>query len=466
VKEMMNCPNLTNITQSHTRDQILRTMKDDYAQLRLSHRFPPRKGDIPHSYIKPKSKDPVDKNRVITSYTHYPMRRLLKLASKALTFLLRNLNKHQRHFTLHRLGDTKHIVRKLTNKWQKRFGKTAHVEVIATDLRQMYTYLNHKEINAALCWLFEQIQDGRPNTTVHSRPLRKRRIFVKVDLASPNRAQFTTNQSVDSECIIFTLDDLYEIVQFDLTHTYTSIGNQIFKQDEGCPMGGLLSSFYGNTTCAYHENNFLNNIGALSQHVYGIRQMDDLTLFIAHAANNNESKRNNKKIKHMIEHSVYKGGLEAEIQPPDEETPYKYVHKFAGHEIHTYKNLSDIYTTTLNDNKASIHAQGKQTKIRYPNYKSYTNRHSKKGHIIGSVHRIRDQNTYRHDFNAAISDLIAELQCINYAPATIKTCLQKLARQTMWRTMLEPNLHEFSNPHNVIPLRHATQGLRTTPRKP
>lgn len=461
MKEMMDCPNLTNITHSHTREQILRTMKNDYQQLRLSHRFPPRKGDIPHSYIKPKSKDPVDKNRVITSYTHYPMRRLLKLASKALTFCLRNLNKHQRHFTLHRLGDTKHIIRNMTRKWHKRFGTTAHVEVIATDLKQMYTYLSHKEITAALCWLFERIQDGRPNTTINSRPLRKRQVLVKVELASPNRVQFTTNHSVDSDCVIFTLNDLFEIVQFDLEHTYTSIGNQIFKQNEGCPMGGLLSSFYGNTTCAFHENTFLNNIGALSKHVYGIRQMDDLTLFIAHKANDPKQKHNNKRINHMIQHEVYKGGLVAEIQPPDEDTPNKYVHKFAGHEIHTYKDLSDIYTTTLNENKTSVRTQGKQTKIRYPNYRSYTNRHSKKGHIIGSIYRIRTQNTYRRDFNAAVSDLIAELQCINYARATIKTCLQKLARQPVWNTMLEPNLREFAK----TPAQPAAQGLRTTPNK-
>lgn len=458
----MDCPNLTNITANHSREQILRKMREDYSQLRLSHKFPPRKGDLPHSYIKPKSKDPVEKNRVITSYTHYPMRRLLKLASKALTFCLRNLNKHQRHFTLHRLGDTKHIIRKLKRKWQKRFGTTANIEVLATDLKQMYTYLNHTEITAAICWLFEQIQDGRADTTINSRPLRKRRVYIQVELASPNRAQFTTNRSADGDCVIFTLDELFEIVQFDLAHTYTTIGNQILQQNEGCPMGGLLSSFYGNTVCAYHENQFLARIGSLSHHVYGIRQMDDLTLFIAHTANDKRRKANNNKIAHMIQHDVYKGGLEAELQPPDEDTPTKYVHKFAGHEIHTYKNLADIYTTTLNDNKATVRAQGQQTKIRYPNFRSYTNRHSKKGHIIGSIHRIRGQNTYRRDFNEAISDLIAELQCINYAPATIKTCLQKLARQKDWNTMLEPNLREFSK----HPTQPAAKGLRTTPSKP
>ena len=85
----------------------------------------------------------------------------------------------------------------------------------------------------------------------------------------------------------------------------------------------------------------------------------------------------------------------------------------------------------------------------------------KRARIIGSVHRIRAQNTYRRDFNEAVSDLIAELQCINYAPATIKTCLQKLARQPAWRTMLEPNLLELSH----RPFQSATQNLRTTPTK-
>jgi hypothetical protein len=460
---MMECKNLNNITDTTNTTEIMETIRKNYSKLALSHKFPASKGKttLPHSYVKPKNKDPINKNRVITSYFHYPFKRLLKLASKALTFCLRNLNKNHRHFTLHRLHDTKNLIRKLKTRWQKKYGRDAHVETIATDLKQMYTYLNHTEIRKAVLWLFEKIQASQTKNK-HSRTLRKRKTLIKVDLHAPNRAQFTTNNAVDSDCIIFNLNDLFEIVDFDLQNTYTTIGNQIFKQNDGCPMGGLLSSFYGNTTCAYHENMFLNT-DPLSNDIWGIRQMDDLTLFIAHNKNDPNTKRDNDRIRNHIQNNVYRGGLEAEIQEPDHDTDGKFIHQFAGHEIHTHKNLSDIYTTTLNVNKKSVHDTNTQLKTRYPNMFTYTNQHSKNGNIIGSIHRIRTQNTYRKDFTEAVLDLLAELRCINYTDTTIKKCIYKLARQEQWKTMLDQVISTITN--NPAERVAQTRKTRTTPKK-
>ena len=127
-------------------------------------------------------KDPVNKNRVITSYFKCIVSRLLKLASKALTFLLRNLHKKHRHFCLHRLHDTKKIIHKMKTRWHKRFGEKAHVEVVATDVKEMFTNLDHTEIRKATMWLFEKIQHGSAKTTnVKGRHLRKRKILIKVE---------------------------------------------------------------------------------------------------------------------------------------------------------------------------------------------------------------------------------------------------------------------------------------------
>lgn len=160
----MNCPNLTNITTTTSKQEVMNTIRTNYGRLRLSHKFPAKSGlgTVPHSYVIPKNKDILDKNRVITSYYRFPMRKLLKLASKALTFCLRNLKKNYRHFTLHRLSDTKPLLKKLTRKWRKQFGKHANVDVIATDLKQMYTFLHHDEIRKATLWLFERIRNGKP----------------------------------------------------------------------------------------------------------------------------------------------------------------------------------------------------------------------------------------------------------------------------------------------------------------
>ena len=461
---MMNCPNLTNITETSDIKTAMKSLRANYSQLRHAHRFPPRKGTLPSSYVKPKAKDIVEKNRVITSYFNFPMRKLLKMASKALTYLLRKLHKKHKHFTLHRILDTKHLISKQKRRWHKEFGTQAHIEVMATDLKQMFTFLDHTEIRKAVMWLFDNIQSGSAKTSnKHKRLLRKRPILIKVDLTAPYKASFTSNSITDENSVVFTLADLYSIIEFDLDNTYTTIGNQLFKQLKGCPMGGMLSSFYGNVTCAFHEHTYLTH-EPLAKHIWGIRQMDDLTLFIAHDLNDPNIEAHNTRIKFDIQHNVYKGGLEAEIQPPDADTAVKYIHKFAGHEIHTHKDLSDIYTTTLNENKDSVRLYKRQAKVRYPNMFTYTNKHCKTGNIVGSIHRIRAQNTYRRDFTTAIDDLIAELKCINYTDSFIKKCLFRLAKQACWHEMLADNLipllrssrtHQSSPQHNT----------RTTPKK-
>lgn len=285
-------------------------------------------------------------------------------------------------------------------------------------------------------------------------------------MEAPYKADFTPNQTSDGNCVIFTLDDLYWIIDFDLQNAYSSIGNQLFKQHIGCPIGGLLSSFYGNTTCAYHENMFLDdaNNKHVRNHIWGIRQMDDLTLFVTHKKTDTNAERNVAYIKHAVQNNMYKGGLEAEIQAPDEDTTEKYVHKFAGHEIHTLKHRLNIYVTTLNENKTSIRTAKSQSKIRYPHWHTYTNVHSKVGNIIGSVHRIRTQNTYRRDFNEAIQDLIMELNCIGYPTTIIKNCMYKLARQQTWRIMLDETLSQLSKQRPLHPYDPAH--TLTTPAKP
>ena len=140
------------------------------------------------------------------------------------------------------------------------------------------------------------------------------------------------------------------------------------------------------------------------------------------------------------------------------------MHKFAGHEVHTRTKLSDIviYSTTLNENKQSVRVNKRQTKIRYPHMHTYTNRYSKIGNIIGSVHRIRNQCTYRTDFNEAVLDLADELMTIGYTRTMICACLYKMTRTTEWKTMLSDVISELTHKkeHNKAGL-----GVRTTPTK-
>ena len=347
----------------------------------------------------------------------------------------------------------------------KRYGKDASIRVVSTDLKQMYTFLAHIEIRRATLWVLENTRIARnKNNNQHNttRVLRTRPTFVQVDREAPYTARFTTNKGNDSNSVVFTLDDLYQIVCFDLDTTYSRIGNQIFIQKTGCPMGGFLSSFYGNTVCALHENEFLTR-HPRADAIQGIRQMDDLMLFIISTNANTNADADFKDLVHQISHNVYKGGLETEIQEATTETVHKYTHEFAGHVIHTHKRISrGLYATTLNVNQASVRQGRGQVKIRYPHMHTYVNRHSKTGNIIGTLHRLRNQNTYRKDFTAATHDFIAELQSIGYPSAMIKKCIYRMTHKEGWRQLLADVTSTWTRKYKRT---STTNRTRTTPKK-
>ena len=192
--------------------------------------------------------------------------------------------------------------------------------------------------------MFDTMIAGSEQNT-DKRPLRKRQIYIHVETTSPYTAKRTTQAYSDGNSIVFSLNDLQEIIDFDLDNTFTSIGDQLFKQFKGCPMGGLLSAFYANVTCAYHENCFMNTHPQLASQIEGIRQMDDLLLFIV-STNPTTAKTDIKKMTQKLQHEIYKGGLTVELQEPDTVSDTGVMHKFAGHEVHTRTKLSDIYSTT------------------------------------------------------------------------------------------------------------------------
>ena len=65
----------------------------------------------------------------------------------------------------------------MKNKWKKEWGKGT-VDVIATDLKQMYTFLDHNEIKQALLWLLSHVHTNSTERVAGTRDLRKRNIHT------------------------------------------------------------------------------------------------------------------------------------------------------------------------------------------------------------------------------------------------------------------------------------------------
>ena len=47
----------------------------------------------------------------------------------------------------------------------------------------------------------------------------------------------------DENTITITYQNLLDIVELDLEYSYSTIGDSIFKQTEGCPIGGILMEY-------------------------------------------------------------------------------------------------------------------------------------------------------------------------------------------------------------------------------
>jgi hypothetical protein len=228
--------------------------------------------------------------------------------------------------------------------------------------------------------------------------------------------------------------------------TQSKIGNTIIKQKKGCPIGGILSGSYANIYCAKNEYEFLKRQEEIIdiRRIQGIRQMDDLILWIAYNEESNLSKKQTADILEELYNTeteqtkVYKGGLNLEMQTIKYNKKKKsFKMDFAGTRIHGTTNAKELYTRTLNKNIKHIRKHGIQKYTRYPNKETYIHDNIKRGVIIGNIVRTEKQNTYERDLKRAIKEDIEELECIGYREEEIKHTLNRLKKRKGWRKLLE-----------------------------
>ena len=184
-----------------------------------------------------------------------------------------------------------------------------------------------------------------------------------------------------------------------LEFTYSTVGQNILKQKQGCPIGGILSSFYANLYCAKQEYDYITkNSLDRKDRIYGIRQVDDLVMWVAFDRTRGSSQTEAEEIlremfdKETQESSVYSHGLTIE-EEGFELVDRNFQTDFAGTVISGNTNAELFGCTTLNKNWESLQSDGIQKKARYPPAISYIHDRTKLGVIIGSILRIATQNT-------------------------------------------------------------------------
>ena len=437
-------------------DDILKQMKSTYHNQGLQ-RFAPwnNKGTLPVGFVHPKEKDPINKERGIASYFKHPMRKIYRRANKVLTWLFRQLPKNCKHFTLHKLHNLKTKVEEARITMRNTYGTNTKLKLFCTDVQQMLTNLTHEGIKQAVKWMLNTLKDQKQYTTRGGIPrtprkYRKNKVTLIAETdeiywgQSTHEAQPKGKAAGSKEdIIIFNFDDLTQIIHFDLNTTYSTVGKTILEQKHGCPIGGILSCFYANIYCAWREYLFIKKHEEQGKHrIYGIRQVDDLIMWVAYEDGNKLSETEADNIIRELlntetkQSMVYRDGLtltEETIVTKERKGKVIFKTDFAGTIIKGDMRAESFTTETLNKNWYTVRLLNRQRFPKLPHYNSYIHPRIKRAVITGMMIRLDTQNTNEKLLKRHFARSILELKSIAYTKVFITKALSTLHKRPSWR---------------------------------
>lgn len=382
-------------------------------------------GKLPYAYISIKNKD-VLKVRPIVSYKKHILRKVFKCAANALFFLLQQLPENIKHFALFNISKLKSTVNEIqmksNNIWNNTGNNNDHnvrYNLLSVDVKNMYTNLTHSSILRSVHWLIK-ITSTENN---YGRGCRNRdRIAVSID---PNKIIKTEwgrsyNRLISIEILLGTL---MEIVEFDLSNVYFTVGHQLLRQINGIPMGGLLSAHLAVLVCIYNEHQFMSSLGIDQRYIHGIRYIDDLILFAVYQNGNDESFRKS----HLLLESamlMYDSALELEKQPPEDGNIYPFL------SANLKIEFNEIIISPQMKNWNEIMTSGKQKLLKFQSFHSYSSTATKSGVLTCTLHRLYANSSNEQILINAVHQLYCELNTIGYPLSIIIRALKQMFIKT------------------------------------
>ena len=179
--------------------------------------------------------------------------------------------------------------------------------------------------------------------------------------------------------------------------------------------------------------------------IYGIRQVDDLIMWVSYEKGNKHSeKQADNIIKELLNtetkaSEVYKDGLtltEEEITTKIQKGKRTFRTEFAGTIIKGEMTAENFTTQTLNKNWYTIRLLNKQRLPKLPHYMSYIHSRIKKAVITGMMIRLDTQNSNEKLLRKHFARSILELRSISYTESFISNALSTLHKRPSWRNRL------------------------------
>lgn len=344
---------------------------------------------LPYSYILPKQKD-LNRNRPIVSYSPHPLKHLYRLLSRCLTLLIKTLilHKHDKeangnsdsnantntnlltntatHFTLWRTHDLKQQLQQFTQQCKQYRQQvnsrennnsnaiTSDIDIRYVyntyDIKNMFTELKHDYIKDAITWL---ISTAMQQHYLQHRLQARRTLYHQPYLICEQ--QWPTYNTTAHKFVKVNVNDLFEIVEYDLAHIYFTTGmNVILQQTDGTPMRGYVSATYAIIACAAAEYKWLNSVGnelrTTLNHpiaIFARRFIDDLFLLFAYFT---PSSNNNNSTKRATEEEDEK--MQSEQQESMISTDYTQVLSLMQHlHDHCYHESLQLESTSNNNDR-------------------------------------------------------------------------------------------------------------------
>ena len=274
----------------------------------------------------------------------------------------------------------------------------------------MYTELPHDALIEAVDWLFAKFEKAN----------RHRVVSVPRCRGLPAKLGKSNNVVADA---MFSLQNLKDIILFDLRNCFFSAGDVLLQQKKGVPMGSPLSPVLAILICAYYEHKWLESKTPLVRaRVAGIRYVDDTHNVVAVNGRDASSEREARVLLSEMNACYHR----------DMEVQEEKIENNRYHFLETTVECRPDGFEVMHRNKNFEHLllHGKQKLYRYQHFFSFSPYRAKKGVVISALSRIARNCSSDARVIESVFQLFVELQMLRYPRALLLSALDRLWRRT------------------------------------
>jgi len=392
-----------------TEDKLLNEWHNFYKQnLQNIGMYFNKKGRIPYGYILPKFKD-LNKTRPIVSYYYHPLRRILNLFARALTFLLKTCTV-VKHLTIWNTDALIANIQLQTNGWMER--NNHQYDIITGDIKNMYTMLPPEEMIQAVEWLLQHVIP------------RRREQYITIKKRGRDGARFGRTYNRDTHTEI-KITQIITIVQFDTNNCFFKTGPTILKQVWGVPMGSPMSPIIAILVCARREHYCLNGLQREINMIRAFRYVDDMMIILKY-------KKNKRYLTERIANKImncYHQCMEMNIEQYDRTV------NFLEYKIAVKDNK--IIIGHLCKNEEHFMETGTLKFMKLPEATSFVAKKQKLGMIIGNFCRIKRHCSNLTTLALAMEQTCTEMKVCGYGKKLLIEALEFMYSKTgeeIWQT--------------------------------